>query len=266
MAGEEAGRVNCAPSVHKSPAGTAPGYRVPAPARLGRGFSQGQALTVTEQNPAWLRVDFSRFPSRRCGCWRAMDKGPWRGHLCPSVWDEFHRDARRAGHLRVGVPIPSLGICSSQLWSCPCSPAGREATAIGTERVPARAEPSPAPGGSRDKSSPTVGGGGFGGSRACSPHGIPKPAASSPRATNKQAPLLFVFQLGRGAAERGYTLQSTTCSAFAQGAAPLFTARIPALSSLEAVKMYFLLCHFSFWQAGSQVGLENVKVGNKVVS
>lgn len=29
--------------------------------------------------------------------------------------------------------------------------------------------------------------------------------------------------------------------------------------------MYFLLCHFSFWQAGSQVGLENVKVGNKVV-
>lgn len=29
--------------------------------------------------------------------------------------------------------------------------------------------------------------------------------------------------------------------------------------------MYFLLCHFSFWQASSQVGLENVKVGNKVV-
>lgn len=58
----------------------------------------------------------------------------------------------------------------------------------------------------------------------------------------------------------------------AQPALSLLTAQqrclwtqIPTFSSLEAVKMYFLLCHFSFWQAGSQVGLENVKVGNKVV-
>lgn len=58
----------------------------------------------------------------------------------------------------------------------------------------------------------------------------------------------------------------------AQPALPLLTAQqrclraqIPALSSLKAVKMYFLLCHSSFWKAGSQGGLESVKVGNKVV-
>lgn len=29
--------------------------------------------------------------------------------------------------------------------------------------------------------------------------------------------------------------------------------------------MYFLLCHSSSWQAGSQGSLESIKVGNKVI-
>lgn len=58
----------------------------------------------------------------------------------------------------------------------------------------------------------------------------------------------------------------------AQPALPLLTAQqsclwaqIPVLSSPEAVKMYFLLCHSSSWQAGSQGSLESIKVGNKVI-
>ena len=77
---------------------------------------------------------------------------------------------------------------------------------------------------------------------------------------------LIYFLIRKRSSGGGVTLSR------AQPALPLLTAqqrclrtRIPTLSSLEAVKMYFLLCHFSFWQAGSQVGLENVKVGNKVV-
>lgn len=109
------------------------------------------------------------------------------------------------------------------------------------------------PGGSQDKTSP-----------ACE-RGFPC-TASPVREKNKQAPLFFFIFNWQWSSRGGVTLSR------AQPALSLLTAQkrclwaqIPTFSSLEAVKMYFLLCHFSFWQAGSQVGLENVKVGNKVV-
>lgn len=93
------------------------------------------------------------------------------------------------------------------------------------------------------------------------------PCTASPvQGKNKQTPLLFFIFNWQWSSRGGVTLSR------AQPALSLLTAQkrclwtqIPTFSSLEAVKMYFLLCHFSFWQAGSQVGLENVKVGNKVV-
>lgn len=94
------------------------------------------------------------------------------------------------------------------------------------------------------------------------------PSLQHPVERDKQtasAPLIYVL-IGKGSSRGGVTLSR------AQPALPLLTAQqrclrtqIPPLSSPEAVKMYFLLCRFSFWQAGSQVGLETVKVGNKVV-
>lgn len=97
---------------------------------------------------------------------------------------------------------------------------------------------------------------------------LASPSLQHPVERDKQtasAPLIYVL-IGKRSGRGGVTLSR------AQPALPLLTAQqrclrtqIPPLSSPEAVKMYFLLCRFSFWQAGSQVGLETVKVGNKVV-
>lgn len=104
----------------------------------------------------------------------------------------------------------------------------------------------------------------IGGSGACSQDSIPNLSPSSQR---RASAVCFSYCLIQKRSRGGGVTLSR-----AQPALGLLTAqqrclrtRIPNLSFLKAVKMYFLLCHFSFWQAGSQVCLVNVKVGNKVV-
>lgn len=181
----------------------------------------------------------------------------------------------------------SIKICSSQLpLRCPCAtmvgsgscgascPAVREHVVIGTERHPWADESQPArPGQS------LMGPWRIHKTRAPQPihervflqHSgsfLASPSLQHPVERDKQTASTSLIYVLIGKRSSGGEVALSR----AQPALPLLTAQqhclrtqIPPLSSPEAVKMYFLLCRFSFWRAGSQVGLETVKVGNKVV-
>lgn len=183
---------------------------------------------------------------------------------CPST-AECWPCACRGGFWEPWVPAPWLsGIGTKRYGWTSGSPAGC------SQPGQVRAITCPR-GGSQDKSSPKSVNGvfaaGFRGVVRLLPAWHPQAfSIQSERDKQTGSASLIYFLIQKRSGGGAVTLSR------AQPALPLLTAQqrclrtqIPTLSSLKAVKMYFLLCHFSFWQAGSQVGLENVKVGNKVV-